>query len=144
MFRWNTTPKQLPEISITLSVEVGDTQLKLPAVPSPYTVQIKTSSNPDVIALDGTITVSGEYQYVDVVLEVADGEDRAETETIRVTVPPESLTCANVAEDLYRQIMEMISLTVPKDVTRLELPTPPAGFNVAYHYVEGDQTLLSL
>ncbi|MDA6260118.1 hypothetical protein OSJ98_26530, partial [Escherichia coli] len=75
----------------TLSVEVGATQLKLPAVPSPYTVQIKTSSNPDVIALDGTITVSGEYQYVDVVLEVADGEDRAETETIRVTVPPESL-----------------------------------------------------
>ena len=127
----------------TLSVEVGDTQLKLPAVPSPYTVQIKTSSNPDVIALDGIITASDEYQYVDVVLEVADGEDRAETETIRVTVPPKSLTCANVAEDLYRQIMEMISPTVPKDVTRLELPTPPAGFNVAYHYVEGDQTLLS-
>lgn len=127
----------------SLGVEVGDTQLKLPVVPSPYTVQIKTSSNPDVIAPDGTITVSDEYQYVDVVLEVANGEDRAETETIRVTVPPKSLTCANVAEDLYRQIMEMISPTVPKDATVLEFPAPPAGFNVSYNYVEGDKALLA-
>uniref|UniRef100_UPI002595527B hypothetical protein n=1 Tax=uncultured Brevibacillus sp. TaxID=169970 RepID=UPI002595527B len=68
----------------------GDTELTLPTVPAGYTVAIKTSSDTNVIALNGDITAPAASTDVDLVLTVthtASGKT-ADTGTIKVTVTP--------------------------------------------------------
>ena len=126
----------------SLEVTVGQTQITLPEVPEPYSVQIKSSSNEAVIGTDGTITATDAYQESELVLEVfntENAEDKADTRAINVVVPPMDLTCRNVAESIYSQI----DMEIPKDVTIVALPVPPAGFTAEYTYIEGDKELLS-
>lgn len=72
----------------------GETRLKLPEVPTGFTIAIKSSSDPAVIALDGKITPPYRQTSVDLVLEVTRASDQttAVTQALTVQVPakPES------------------------------------------------------
>ncbi|MED1780649.1 chitobiase/beta-hexosaminidase C-terminal domain-containing protein [Brevibacillus fortis] len=67
----------------------GETRLKLPEVPTGFTIAIKSSSDPAVIALDGKITPPNRKTNVDLVLEVTRTSDqsRAVTKALTVQVP---------------------------------------------------------
>lgn len=68
--------------------------LTLPVVPSGFTVAIKTSSNTNVIALNGTITPPASETVVTLTLEVTRTRDnsKATTAPINVTVPARTST----------------------------------------------------
>jgi len=70
----------------------GATALTLPTVPTFYSIAIKSSSNEDVIAINGTIVPPSTQTIVTIVLEVTRSSDgtTASTGPIQVTVPAKS------------------------------------------------------
>lgn len=125
---------------LPMEVTMDDATLRLPAVPEGYAVDIKSSSNTAVIGADGAITKTTDYVSVDVTLEVANTEDDGDTATITlpVVVPPDSLTCNNVLENILANMP-----AIAKDQVAATLPTAPAGFTVTYSYAQGDTSVLS-
>lgn len=87
------TAQEVADSITTIEAPVKDaTMLVLPTVPEGFTVAIKTSSNPGVIALDGTITPPDTDTIVTLTLEVtriSDGS-KAVTGNINITVPAKS------------------------------------------------------
>ena len=71
------------------AVEDGDTAVTLPVMPAGYTVAVK-SSEPDLVAADGTITFPETDTQVQLVLQVTsvmDPADTADTAPITLTIP---------------------------------------------------------
>jgi hypothetical protein len=68
----------------------GTAKLKLPVVPDGFTIGIKSSSNTEVIALDGSIHAPAQQTTVNLVLEVVRTSDnsKASTGSIPVVVDP--------------------------------------------------------
>ncbi|QDS35612.1 chitobiase/beta-hexosaminidase C-terminal domain-containing protein [Brevibacillus brevis] len=67
----------------------GETRLKLPEVPTGFTIAIKSSSDTAIIALDGKITPPTRQTNVDLILEVTRTADQstAVTKALTVQVP---------------------------------------------------------
>ena len=65
----------------------GNEALTLPEVPEGFTISIQSSSNEDIIALDGSLSFPTYDTEVTLVLTVANGDDTANTADITVTVP---------------------------------------------------------
>lgn len=49
---------------------MDQTKLVYPQVPEGYTIALKYSSNPEILALDGTITPPGKDRYVGVIFTI--------------------------------------------------------------------------
>ncbi|RED65657.1 S-layer homology domain-containing protein [Cohnella lupini] len=111
------------------------TVLTLPRVPSGFTVEIKSSSNTEVIGTDGTITPPATETTVNLVLTVTRTFDGSKADTVAIPVevpgtivipiPVPSPTAAEIAAGLTE-------IPAPaKDATTLTLPNVPADFTVA-------------
>ncbi|MFI8711882.1 chitobiase/beta-hexosaminidase C-terminal domain-containing protein [Brevibacillus brevis] len=100
----------------------GETRLKLPVVPTGFTIAIKSSSDPAVIALDGKITPSYRLTNVDLVLEVTRASDQSTAETTALTVqvpakpdspppvtPPDRTPTPDSQRELNKQAAQVIS-----------------------------------
>ncbi|MEK4023652.1 hypothetical protein [Sporosarcina sp. FSL W7-1283] len=74
-------------------------KLTLPTVADGYTVGIKSSSDPAVIATDGTITPPVAEETVTLVLTVSKGDYKADTQSIDVVVPAKSVTPPALSDD---------------------------------------------
>lgn len=73
-------------------VKADQTKLVYPQVPEGYTIALKYSSNPEILALDGTITPPGKDRYVGVIFTItclADGST-ADTESLSIAIPKSS------------------------------------------------------
>ena len=73
-------------------VKVDQTKLVYPKVPEGYTIALKYSSNPEILALDGTITPPGKDRYVGVIFTItclADGST-ADTGSLSIAIPKSS------------------------------------------------------
>jgi len=73
----------------TITVAPGAVSLTLPAIPNEYTRVIKSSSNTDVIALNGTVVPPFKSTTVDLVYEITKTTNgsKADTAAISVVVP---------------------------------------------------------
>lgn len=111
-----------------LEVTSAETEVVFVGLPEGFEATITESSNPDVIALDKTVTHTDAYETVDVTVQIKNGEDIAET-TIQVTVQPKKLTNQVV---LAKIISQMPSNAHEQDQTIMLLPEAPAGFTVTY------------
>ncbi|MCC8434780.1 chitobiase/beta-hexosaminidase C-terminal domain-containing protein [Brevibacillus sp. M2.1A] len=100
----------------------GETRLKLPEVPTGFTITIKSSSDPAVIALDGKITPPYRQTNVDLVLEVTRASDQSTAETKVLTVqvpakpdspppvtPPDRTPTPDSQRELNKQAAQVIS-----------------------------------
>lgn len=74
-------------------------QLTLPTVPAGYSVAIKSSSKPNVIALNGTIATPPEDTIITLVLTVSKGAVSADTQEFTVTVPKGSPLATPVIQE---------------------------------------------
>lgn len=75
--------------SMTVTQENG--KLKLPEVPSGYQVTVLSSSNTDILALDGTLTSPEADTEIEVVLKITninDATDTAKTDPFKMTIKP--------------------------------------------------------
>ncbi|MCR8634179.1 discoidin domain-containing protein [Paenibacillus radicis (ex Xue et al. 2023)] len=105
------------------------TSLSLPTVPPGYTIAIHTSSNTEVVGINGVITPPVSPTLVDLVFRITRTSDNttANTGTIAVVVPAHVLTAGEVAAGIT-------SVTAPvADATSLSLPTVPPGYTIAIH-----------
>ncbi|MEQ2456395.1 Ig-like domain-containing protein, partial [Flavonifractor hominis] len=114
--------------TITAVDPIGDTDLtlSLPQVGALYAVTIAESSNPDVIALDGTITRTKEDQSVTLTFQVerlSDGTT-ARTAPLTVTVP-----AGYSAQDVADSITQVDAPA--RGATELTLPQVPEGFRIS-------------
>jgi hypothetical protein len=128
------TPKTAEEVAALITTitapEKDATSLTLPTVEDGYTVAIKSSDKPEVIALDGTITPPDTEETVALVLEVTRTSDntKADTDSINVVVPAKTVVERTAAEVAG----EITTIAAPaKDATSLTLPTVEEGFTVA-------------
>ncbi|WP_282936535.1 S-layer homology domain-containing protein [Paenibacillus sp. RC67] len=116
--------------------------LTLPTVPEGFTLAIKTSSDPSIIALDGTIVPPTIQATVNLVLEVTRALDNSKSDTvsIEVVVPAKSIVQQTAAE-----VASAIStIAAPaKDATAITLPTVPPGFTVAIK-ISSDPSIIAL
>ncbi|MFF2531723.1 chitobiase/beta-hexosaminidase C-terminal domain-containing protein [Brevibacillus sp. NPDC058079] len=100
----------------------GETRLKLPEVPTGFTIAIKSSSDPAVIALDGKITPPYRQTNVDLVFEVTRASDQSTAETKVLTVqvpakpdspppvtPPDRTPTPDSQRELNKQAAQVIS-----------------------------------
>ncbi|TQK74160.1 putative extracellular nuclease [Brevibacillus sp. AG162] len=100
----------------------GETRLKLPEVPTGFTITIKSSSDTAVIALDGKITPPNRQTNVDLILEVTRASDQSTAETKALTVqvpakpdspppvtPPDRTPTPDSQRDLNKQAAQVIS-----------------------------------
>ena len=105
-------------------------KLTIPEIPGGFSIAIKSSSNPRVIALDGTITPPEKDTEVELVFEVtnlSDPTDTAETVRLKVTVPaktpvPETF---RVVFDSQGGTPETIVLEDVKANSTISLPSAP-------------------
>jgi hypothetical protein len=110
------------------AVAAGDTALTMPAVPAGYTVSVKSSSVPGVIALDGTITPASADTQVKLVFTVSYPAKNltADSKELTVTVP-ELITQAMVDAEAAK----ITSVAQPSQgQTQLTLPTVPDGYTI--------------
>ncbi|WP_409177630.1 chitobiase/beta-hexosaminidase C-terminal domain-containing protein [Brevibacillus fortis] len=91
----------------------GETRLKLPEVPTGFTIAIKSSSDTAIIALDGKITPPNRQTNVDLILEVTRASDQstAVTKALTVQVPakPDSPPTPDTQRELNKQAEQIIS-----------------------------------
>ncbi|MGG4458550.1 chitobiase/beta-hexosaminidase C-terminal domain-containing protein [Brevibacillus porteri] len=100
----------------------GETRLKLPEVPSGFTIAIKSSSDPAIIAQDGKITPPNRQTNVDLILEVTRTSDQSTAVTKALTVlvpakpdspppvtPPDRTPTPDSQRDLNKQAAQVIS-----------------------------------
>ncbi|MFS0918070.1 chitobiase/beta-hexosaminidase C-terminal domain-containing protein [Brevibacillus sp. 179-C 1.1 NHS] len=94
--------------SITQLVQptAGATRLTLPEVPTGFTIAIKSSSDRDVIALDGQITPPQRQTNVDLILEITRTSDQstAVTQVLTAQVPAKPETIPTPTPDTQRQL----------------------------------------
>ncbi len=109
-----------------MEITSKETSVSLPKVPEGYTVSIQDSNRPEVIAVDGTVNHTEQYEEVELTLEVKNGEDVANA-VITVTIQPKKLTNQAVLDKIVSQIVDP-----QKDQTMMILPEAPAGFTVTY------------
>ncbi|GAA4843449.1 hypothetical protein GCM10023310_21680 [Paenibacillus vulneris] len=104
--------------------------LTLPIVPPGFAVAVKSTSDPSVIALDGTIVPPAAQTTVNLVLEVTRLSDntKADTASLEVVVPAKSIV-QQTAADVAKSITSIAA--PPQDAAVLTLPTVPPGFAVA-------------
>jgi uncharacterized protein YjdB len=109
----------------------GDGHLDVSDAPEGYTIVLKSSSHPSVIATDGAITPSYKDVTVELIFEVTkdlDG-DTALTAPIRVTVPPATTPTEPVTpEEVAATIPPVI--TVLPDRTEFTMPAVPDSFEI--------------
>ena len=125
-----TVPKKVTVNEIAKAIKLaapaaGATSLTMPTVPDGFTIGIKTSSNKNVIATDGTITPPEKATKVTLVFTVTmtSNETTADTKSISVTVPKKVL-----ASEIAAAIR---SLKAPAaGATSLTMPTVPDGFTI--------------
>ncbi len=96
-------------------------KLVYPSVPTGYTVSVASTSNEDVVALDGTINTPKDDTTVTLTLKVTSEAN-----------PELSATTGNI-EVVIKGIASLISgIDLPaKGATQLTLPTVPAGYTVS-------------
>lgn len=82
-----TAAEVAAEITEIPAIAAGAEKVTLPRVEEGFTVSIYSSSNEDVIDLDGNITPQADDTEVKLVLTVGKGTDTANTKEISVTVP---------------------------------------------------------
>lgn len=85
-----TAQEVADEITSVPAPEKDADKLTMPEIPDGFSIAIKSSSRPDVIALDGTITPPETDTEVELVFEItnlSDPTDTAETVRLKVTVP---------------------------------------------------------
>jgi uncharacterized protein len=100
----------------------GETRLKLPEVPTGFTIAIKSSSDSAIIALDGKITPPIRQTNVDLILEVTRTSDQSTAVTKALTVqvpakpdspppvtPPDRTPTPDSQRDLNKQATQVIS-----------------------------------
>ncbi|CAI8892628.1 putative extracellular nuclease [Brevibacillus sp. IT-7CA2] len=100
----------------------GETRLKLPEVPTGFTIAIKSSSDTAVIALDGKITPPNRQTNVDLILEVTRTSDQSTAVTKALTVqvpakpdspppvtPPDRTPTPDSQKELNKQAAQVIS-----------------------------------
>ncbi|MGF9906222.1 chitobiase/beta-hexosaminidase C-terminal domain-containing protein [Brevibacillus porteri] len=100
----------------------GETRLKLPEVPTGFTIAIKSSSDTAIIALDGKITPPNHQTNVDLILEVTRTSDQSTAVTKALTVqvpakpdspppvtPPDRTPTPDSQRDLNKQAAQVIS-----------------------------------
>ncbi|MFD0678675.1 MULTISPECIES: fibronectin type III domain-containing protein [unclassified Paenibacillus] len=105
------------------------TSLSLPTVPPGYTIAIHTSSNTEVVGINGAIAPPADATFVNLVFTVTRTSDNttANTGIIAVVVPAHVLTAGEVAAGIT-------SVTAPvADAISLSLPTVPPGYTIAMH-----------
>ncbi|TKI56881.1 nuclease [Brevibacillus antibioticus] len=107
----------------------GETRLKLPEVPTGFTIAIKSSSDPAVISLDGKITLPYRQTNVDLVLEVIRASDQSTAVTQALTVqvpakpespppvtPPDRTPTPDSQRDLNKQAAQVISASNEENI----------------------------
>lgn len=107
----------------------GETRLKLPDVPTGFTIAIQSSSDPAVIALDGKITPPNRQTNVDLILEVTRTSDQSTAVTKALTVqvpakpdspppvtPPDRTPTPDSQRDLNKQAVQVISASNEENV----------------------------
>lgn len=110
------------------ALEKDANKLTLPQVPDGFSISISDTSDLDVIALDGTVTLQKEDTQVSLIFTITndyDPDDTATTRILTVTVPARSKTAAEVAAGIT-------SVPAPeKDAQQFTLPQVPEGFSIA-------------
>jgi uncharacterized cupredoxin-like copper-binding protein len=116
------------------------TNLALPTVIGGYTIAIKSSDKPNVIALDGTITYPSVETTVALVLEVTKTSDgsKAVTESLDVVVPakPALSNIATVTSSVYKVSS---GVTENETITEVTYGTSKAAFLAGLVKVDANQ-----
>ncbi|RUT43290.1 hypothetical protein EJP82_20235 [Paenibacillus anaericanus] len=103
----------------------GATSLKLPSVPTGYTIAIKSSDKPDVIHTDGSIKPANTITNVNLILTVTKESDGTQADTANITVNVPADRTAQVVADGIKSVSQPI-----RGQTILPLPVVPEGFTI--------------
>ncbi|MFD0676265.1 MULTISPECIES: S-layer homology domain-containing protein [unclassified Paenibacillus] len=125
-----TAAEVAAEITAVAAPAKDATSITLPSVPTGYTIAIKTSSHPEVIATNGTIVPQLTETSVNLVFTITRISDNttADTASLAVIVPAKTPTARTAAE----VAAEITAVAAPaKDATSITLPSVPTGYTIA-------------
>lgn len=115
-------------------VAKGADKLTLPTVPQGFAIRIKSSSNPDLVDLDGNITIPLADEEVELVLTISDLEtgEELDTEPLRAVIP--GVSSAESKNHLFQAI-----INARKDINLL-----PVGNGLGLYSLDAKENLDAL